>query len=90
MTAPCDCKFVNIANKDIIKDNILIKNLVGKIIDLIDNSNILVLKCYKYIFKYFKRSLGGYITICLILIHIIVTLKFLFMKIQKFKNMFMI
>ena len=80
---------VNLSMKQI-KDNILLKNLVGEIIDLIDDSNIFVLKCYKYILKYLKRSLGGYITLCLILIHIILTLKFLFMKIQKFKNMFMI
>ena len=29
MTDICDCKFVDIANNDIIKDNVILSNLVG-------------------------------------------------------------
>ena len=87
MTAVCNCKFVDIANNNLIKDNIFLNSLVGQIFDIIDNSNILVLKCYKYIFKYFKRSIGGFISLFLILTQIILTLIFLIdenTKIQKY------
>ena len=76
MTSICDCKFVDIANNNLIKDNVLLSSLVGEFLDIIENSNILVVKCYKYIFKYFSRSIGGFLIIIFILIHIALTLMF--------------
>ena len=76
MSAICKCKFNDIANNELIKDNILINSAVSEIIDIINDSNIAVLKCYKYIFKYFTRSYGGFITISLLFIQIILTIVF--------------
>ena len=57
--ATCDCKFNDITNNEIIHDNAALNYLVGEIFDIVNSSNILVLRCYKYILKYFSRSIGG-------------------------------
>ena len=57
--ATCDCKFNDITNNEIIHDNAALNYLVGEIFDIANSSNILVLRCYKYILKYFSRSIGG-------------------------------
>ena len=53
--------------------------MVGEIFDLINSSNIFVVKCYKYIFKHFKNSIGGILTSCIIASNLILTAMF-FMK----------
>ena len=90
MLALCDCTFKDIANSNFIKENAFINDLIGDIFDVINESNILVLKCFKYIFKHFYKSIGGIITLCLLLINIILTVIFLYMKLIKLENMFMI
>ena len=77
MTAICQCQFIDIMNSEFIKDNFLIKNTFKELLETISQSNIEVLKCYKYIFKYFKNSYGGFIVIFFILIQIILTIIFL-------------
>ena len=67
MTTTCDCKFNDIANSNFVKDNELINSAFGEIFDLIDSSNILVFKCFKDIFKHFSRSIGGWISLVLII-----------------------
>ena len=69
--AICDCNIKDIANKDIIKENALLEQSIGKALDLINSSNIMVVTCYKYIFKYFKRSVGGIFSLISIFINII-------------------
>ena len=71
MTARCDCSFRSFSQNSIVKENALLDNLVGEVFDFIDDSNILVVKCYKYIIKYFTRSIGGIITIIVISLNII-------------------
>ena len=83
MTVICNCKFNNFAKNDIIQNS----GIAGSILTMINSSNILVLKCYKYIFKYFKKSFGGIISLILLLSHIICSiLYFLFglTKLQKY------
>ena len=83
MTATCNCKFNDIANNAIIKDNAVLDNMAGQIFDIINSSNILVLKCGKYIFKYFKRSIGGIITVSIIAVNLILTYIFFFKQLPK-------
>ena len=52
MTASCNCKFNDISQSNLVKDNALLDSSVGEVFDLISSSNILVITCYKYIFKY--------------------------------------
>ena len=83
MTATCNCKFNDIANNAIIKENAVLDNIAGEIFDLINSSNILVLKCGKYIFKYFKRSIGGIITVSIIAANLILTYIFFIKQLPK-------
>ena len=83
MTAICNCKFNDIANNAIIKDNAILDNMAGQIFDIINSSNILVVKCGKYIFKYFQRSIGGIITFSIIAINLILTYSFFFHQLPK-------
>ena len=73
MTASCNCKFNDIANSNIIKDNALLESAVGEIFDIISSSNILVMKCYNYIFKHFTNSIGGMMSTMALAIQIICT-----------------
>ena len=86
MKATCDCKFNNITNNNIIKDNVFLDSDVGEIFDLIDSSNILVFKCIKDIFKHFTRSIGSWISLFLISFHIGMTLTFIIVSIVKIKK----
>ena len=83
--ARCDCSLNDIANAAVIKDNALLDGVIGQALDLINSSNIMVLTCYKYIFKYFYRSIGGYITITLIIAHIISILIYFLVGLPKLK-----
>ena len=85
MTATCDCKFNDITNNAILKDNALLNGMMGEIFDLINSSNILVLKCFKYIFKHFSRSIGGWISLVLILAHIAMVFLYFLLEISKMK-----
>ena len=66
MTARCDCTFHDITQNKVVRDNEILNSMVGEVFDIIDDSNILVVKCYKYIIKYFWRSYGGIITAIII------------------------
>ena len=83
MTVTCNCKFNDITNNKVIKDNDVLDSMVGEIFDLINSSNILVVKCYKYIFKYFKNSIGGILTTSIIALNLILTYIFFVKQIPK-------
>ena len=85
MTASCDCKFNDITNNALIKDNEILNSMFGEIFDLINSSNILVLKCFKYIFKHFSRSIGGWISLFLILAQIAMVLLYFLKEIGVLK-----
>ena len=76
MTVSCNCKFNDIANNNLIKENAVLDNVVGEIFDLINSSNILVVKCYNYILKHFKDSIGGILTSIIIGLDLILTYAF--------------
>ena len=67
MTSTCNCTFNDIASNNLIKDNPLAESSIGEIFDLINSSNILVFKCFKNIFTHFSRSIGGWISLTLII-----------------------
>ena len=89
MTSTCDCKFNDIANNNAIKDNAILDEAFGGVFDLISSSNILVFKCFKYMFKHFSRSIGGWICLGLILTNISMALVyFLFEAIKGSKYLY--
>ena len=87
MIAKCDCTFKDITQNEIIRENAILDKTIGEVLNVLDDSNILVVKCYKYIIKYFKRSYGGIITCIIIAMNIILTFIFFcfqFRKIAKY------
>ena len=74
MTASCNCKFNDISESNVIKDNAFLDSAFGEVFDMISASNILVVTCYNYIFKYFSDSIGGIIAIAALAGHLISTI----------------
>ena len=74
MTASCNCKFNDISESNVIKDNAFLDSAFGEVFDMISASNILVVSCYNYIFKYFSDSIGGIIAIAALAGHLISTI----------------
>ena len=85
MTAKCDCKFNDIKNNALLEDNPLMDTMAGEIFDLINSSNLLVFKCIKYMFTHFSTSLGGWLSLILILAHIAMTLLYFLIELNKMK-----
>ena len=77
----CDCKFNDIEKQEI-KDNELIKEneildlIAGDYLELINSSNIFIVKCYKYIFRYITDSFGALISLIILCLSIIFTILF--------------
>ena len=84
--ASCDCKFNDITNNEIIHENAALEYLAGEIFDLVNSSNILVLKCYKYLLKYFTRSRGGIIILSLLVLSVIFSIIFFSFELNKMKR----
>ena len=78
--ASCDCKFNELTNNDLIHENAALEYLVGEIFDLVNSSNILVLKCYKNLLKYFTKSIGGIIFTIILILCLIFSGIFFFMN----------
>ena len=73
MTATCDCTFRDITHNSIVKENKILDSFMGEFFDILDDSNIMVVKCYKYIIKYFLRSYGGIAITVIIGLNLILT-----------------
>ena len=73
MESICECKFNDIINNDLIERNAIFQNTIGEITDIISSSNILVLKCFKNVFKkeYFLKGHGAFIIMSIAIIQII-------------------
>jgi len=84
--ATCNCKFNDVTNNDLIHENAALEYLVGEVFDLINSSNIMVLKCYKYIFKHFKRSYGAILVLSLFGLSAIFALIFYLIELTKMKR----
>ena len=80
MESICECKFSSIINNDFIEDNVLLSNAIGEISDILSSSNLIVLKCYKDVFKkeYILKGTGGFIILTIIILEIIFILVFIF------------
>ena len=78
-SAICECKYNDLLNNDLLNNEAL-SDSISTIKNMVDKSNIEVLKCLKYAFKYFKKNYGGYITIALCSLSIICTIIFYIYK----------
>ena len=78
MKAECECTFQdllsnNIFNNDLFGDNVLLKEALEELMEMISNLNLEVLTCYKDVFnfQYFKKNVGGFITLLIIILQIV-------------------
>ena len=90
MKAECVCSFQDLLNNNnfinnIIGDNVLIKDALKEVMEMISNLNIEILACYKdvFTFKYFKKNLGGFIILILIFFQLISFIYFYLFSYQK-------
>ena len=74
--AICECKFNEIINNEFFEDNILFQMEFGEIKELLSETNIEIIKCYKYFgeLKYYKSCVGGFIILGLTIIEVIVVI----------------
>ena len=80
----CDCNFNDISNNALLNNDIL-GDTTSEIVDIINSSNIEVIKCLIKAFKYFRRGFGGYIIIALTALSIIFTLLFIIVQFSNIK-----
>ena len=89
MKAICRCQFIDILNNEFFKDNFIASNFIDEVYEFISETNIEVIKCYKYMFKYFFKLFGGYIVIVLIIFQIILSIfyfKFHLLNVKRYIN----
>ena len=78
MESICECEFNYILNSEIVEGNALIEGTVKEITEIISNSNLDVLVCFKDAFniKNIAKGVGGYIIIGIFVLEIAFSLKF--------------
>ena len=76
----CECKFNDLIRNDIIENNALLSNTIGEVTELIGDSNLNVLKCYKNAFdkKLVRKGTGAFIILGITFVEIILSLIFIF------------
>ena len=80
MKSICECKITNFFDNYLsFNDFPILESMLGDFINLIKESNILVLKCYKDLFyeKYYKNNKGFFFMISVICVQLICTIIFL-------------
>ena len=79
MESICECKFNDIMSNELFEGNALIQNALGGVTDLLNSSNLLVLQCYKDVFKlkYILKGSGGFIILSILLIELILAFVFI-------------
>ena len=87
--AQCDCKYNDIEteekNNELIKDNGVLEAMGGSLFEIINTSNIFIIKCYKYIFRYIDDSFGAIISLILLVLNICLTIFFYVVELNKIK-----
>ena len=87
MKAECECTFQDLLIKSIFENNlfgnnILIKESIGQIEEMLNNLNLEILTCYKEVFdyKYFKKNIGGFIIIAIFIFYTIFIVYYIITK----------
>ena len=85
MESICECKFMDILSNELVEGNALIGNSLEEVSDLMSNSNLDVLFCFKDVFKkeYIANGIGGFIIIAIFIIEIIFSIIFLIVDMNK-------
>jgi len=83
LESECECIFQDLLSKrilqnELIGDNLIVKETLQEVMEMLSNLNLDILVCYKdiYSFKYFKKNIGGFIILVLIFIQTICIIYF--------------
>ena len=88
MESVCECVFNDLIHNNILNSTLKYSESLNNIYNLIKESNIDVLVCFKNIFnyKFFIKNYGGFFILSLIFIQIICTIIYSFLGTKKIKN----
>ena len=88
MKADCECKINNLISNNKITNNLLEKSPVGDLEDLLEQSNLEILKCSSSLFKHRDISsfIGSFIIISLILIQIALIIVYFVVSVNNLKK----
>ena len=88
MESICECKFNDLLRNDIIENNALLSNTIGEVTELIGDSNLNVLKCYKNAFniKLVSKGIGAFIILGITFVEIILSLIFIFYDMNEIRK----
>ena len=88
MESICECKFNDLLRNDIIENNALLSNTIGEVTELIGDSNLNVLKCYKNAFniKLVRKGIGAFIILGITFVEIILSLIFIFYDMNEIRK----
>ena len=86
--AICECLLNNLMNNNLLGNNILYQSSIGELENLIQKTNIEVIKCYKDLFemKYLVSNTGGFIIMSLILAQIVLIIIYLFKNLYSIRK----
>ena len=90
-TANCECKFNDISDMGNNNENnekvetILLKNILGDLFDILDSSNIQVVKCFSKGMRHTFKHYGLYITLILLFMNIILSVVYCLRDLHKLK-----
>ena len=88
MRAKCECIFNDLINNNMFSNNYWYQNQIGEIQEIIAQTNLAIMKCFKEFFKYkyFISCIGGYIFIFLLMSQIIITIIFFTKSLYLFRK----
>ena len=90
LKAICQCTFNKLINNDVLSSNLLSQTQFGEIENILGQTNLEIIKCYKDIFKYkyFISCTGGIIILGLIISQILANNNFLLQKLVYIKKIY--
>ena len=87
--AECDCQYNDIEaeekKNELIKENEVLDIVAGDVLEMINTSNLFIVKCYKYIFAHINKSFGAIISLILLVLNIGFTVLFYLLELTKVK-----
>ena len=84
----CECTFNDIFNSDLFENNVVLNSITSEITEIIQESNLALLQCYKIVFniKYILKGTGAFIICVITFFQILFTIAFFRIEFQKLRK----
>ena len=89
MTAICNCKVNSLTDNYLLNNELVMSSdVISNAVDLINENNLAVLKCYKdvFIYQYFKVNTGSFIMIAFLIINTVCIIIFFIIDLKNIKK----